>query len=281
MKDFIQFYWPNILATVLAASILPCFGAHWIARNEGAKAVMLSQVAGFGVLLGLLVKMIFAVEGSPTWLPLPTAMGILFSFSASWVLSLFPQTESVKTAMYLSIFFFFWSLSQAILGIFPGLEAHHSSLYFGDVVTLTKAESLYFCVGMFISGLYFTFQQSRLLERTFELSVLQFPSKIFSSRDGLFLLVGLTSLVFSIQFLGVLFTLSCFLIPSTAIGILRIPGLRLHFLLASLTGFLAAIGGFFWSIYDSRLLTTPTIAILLVCFPFAGKLLVTLFSRCK
>ncbi len=281
MKEFLQFYWPNILATVTAATILPNFGAHWIARNEGAKAVMLSQVAGFGVLIGLLVKLLFSLEESSLWLTLPTALGILLSFGGSWLLQLFPQTDSIKTALFLSIFFFFWSLSQAILGLFPGLEAHHSSLYFGDVVTLSKSESLYFFTGTLVSGTYYLWNHRKLVERTFELSILGYPLKILSRKDGIFLFVALLGLVFSIQFLGVLFTLSCFLIPSTLIGFFRVSGIKLHFLLASFIGFFAAIAGFFWSMVDPRLLTTPTIVIFLVGLPLGGKMLFTAIYRCK
>ncbi len=262
-------------------SVLPLIGAHWIARKESAKTIMLSQLAGFGILLGILVLMLLhhQLESTSLQVLLPTFLGILFSGLIAQLSSKLTRSQNSNTAIYLSIFLFFWALSQGFIGFFPGIESHHSAIYFGDIVTLTKVQCLYFTVGSGAALAYYLWFHKRTLQETFNIAVLRLP--ISSWRAKQFMLYSLFLIVLSVQFLGVLFTLSCLLIPSTMGHLIGIKSLRRHFLLCGSIGILAAGLGFVWSLLDSRLLTTPTIAILMVLFPVIGKCVFWAFSRCK
>jgi ABC-type Mn2+/Zn2+ transport system permease subunit len=280
MKESIILYLPNILATALMGAILPAYGSHWIARRESARAVMISQLAGFGVLVGLIPKMFFGTE-STLWFVAPTLLGIFIALGGGLAVNVFLNSESSKTAIFLSLFLLFWALSQTLLGFFPGIESHHTSIYFGDVVTLTRLDCLYFSVGASLAMVYFLLFAKRLKNRTFEIAVLRYPMRLKNPDDGIFFILAILLIVFSVQFLGVLFTLSCFLLPSTFAHLLKVRGVGSHIFGAVAAGFLASSFGFLLSIFDSRVLTTPIIVILLLFFSLAVKGFELAFFRCK
>jgi hypothetical protein len=279
MSELLLLYWPTILAAALSAAALAVAGALLVTRQAGVQALPVSQAAGFGVSAGLLLVSALLQDSHIEHTVVPLACG-LAAAAAGYIATGWIARRSVsKTVVYLGAFALFWSLTQLLAGFFPAIESHSSALFFGDVVTLTAGES-YFFVGLAgAASLYIAITWKAQAHRAFLHSILEDPSK--TAADYGFYLVSLLLLCFSVQFLGLLFTLSALFLPTALYSFSSRTGAGRHLWRSAFSAFLATGVAFFLSLAEPRFLTTPLITVFLGLFPAIHLVAERLIFRCK
>jgi ABC-type Mn2+/Zn2+ transport system permease subunit len=279
MMELLLVYWPNLLATVLFGTLLPFLGAHLVARGDSVKMLSMSQAAGLGITIAMLFLKIFSIEQENKTFLVPILLGFIFSVSCFFGSIFIEKDGEQNTGLFLSLFLCFWAITQALIGFFPAIEALQTNIYFGDIVTLTKTHSILFSLGATALITYGLIRFQWLKQRTFDLAVLLLPWQW--KKDFGFAALSLLAVTFSIQFLGLLFTLSCLFLPTVMLSFASALGVNIHIRRSMFIGGIASFIGFMLSLLDSRLLTTPTISILFVFLPILIFVGPNLFFRCK
>jgi ABC-type Mn2+/Zn2+ transport system permease subunit len=267
MTELFLLYWPTILAAALTAAALSEAGALLVTRQSGVQALPVSQAAGLGVSLGLLIVQTMLGDGHLEHTVVPLACGLVSAALGYALTEKIARRSHSKTVIYLGAFAIFWSLTQLLSGFFPAIESHSSALFFGDVVTLTTGESIFFAVLASVSALYLALSWKAQAYRAFLHSILEEPTQ--SAADYSYYLVSLLLLCFSVQLLGLLFTLSALFLPTAVYSFSSRIGAGRHLWRAAFCAFLAAGLGFLASLAEPRFLTTPLIAVFLGLFPLA------------
>ena len=120
-----------------------------------------------------------------------------------------------------------------------------------------------------------------IINDSFETAIYGLEKNFIVSRSkSLELFVSILSTVFicfSIQFLGLLFTLSCLFIPTSIFAYHNLGSVRSHILKCILVSAVSSLGGLLFSLYYSSLSTVPCIVMALVLI----GLIVSLFNRRK
>lgn len=279
MKELLLLYWPTLLAAALSAAALSAVGALLVTRQAGVQALPVSQAAGLGVSIGLLLVRTALGDGHIEHTVLPLAGGLgaaaLGYIGTEWI----SRRSNSPTVIYLGAFALFWSLTQLLAGFFPAIESHSSALFFGDIVTLTAGESYFFVALAGAAALYFAWSWRSQAYRAFLHSILEERGR--GAFDAGFYIVSLFLLCFSVQFLGLLFTLAALFLPTAIYSFSARTGAGRHLWRSALSAFLAAALAFFLSLAEPRLLTTPLIAVFLGLFPALHLLAERALFRCK
>lgn len=281
MKDLLLIYWPTILAAAFTGGTLSVVGALLVTRQAAVQTLAVSQSAGLGVSIGLLVSQVFFPEGHLEHTALPLMLGLAVSAagfaSTEWV----ARHSHSQTVVYLAAFALFWAGSQFLTGFFPVIESHATALYFGDIVTLTKGESLFFLGLSGAVSVYLLLLWRGLAARAFLSAILDEPLRLRSPLDLGFYFVSLALVCLSVQLLGLLFTLSCLFLPTAVYSFSLSVGAGIHLRRVAICAGLVSGLGFVLSLADSRFLTTPLITMLLAIFPVVHLGLERLLFRCK
>lgn len=280
MNELFLLYWPTMLAAAVTAAALAVAGAILVTRQAAVQTLAVSQGAGLGVSLGLLFALLLFPDQHLEHTILPTLLGLAASGFSFAVTGWLAQKNHSPTVVYLGAFAFLWALTQLITGFFPVVESHATALYFGDLVTLTQGESFFFLGLAVASSIFLIWNWRALSQRAFRASILSEPIQLTRFLDAGFYGISLLLICFSVQLLGLLFTLACLFLPTALYSFSPKVGVARHLRRASLSAALAAGIGFEISLLDSRFLTTPLIAVLLLFFP-ALHLLAERIFRCK
>lgn len=279
MSELFLLYWPTILAAALAAAALSAVGALLVTRQAGVQALPVSQAAALGVSVGLLLAQTALGGGHIEHTIVPLACGLGAAALGYVLTEKIARRSHSKTVVYLGAFALFWSLTQLLSGFFPAIESHSAALFFGDVVTLTAGESYFFMALAGAAALYLALTWKAQAYRAFLHSILEEPRQ--SAADYGFYLVSLLLLCFSVQLLGLLFTLSALFLPTAVFSFSGRTGAGRHLWRVAASAALAGASGFLLSLADSRFLTTPLIAVFLGLFPLAHFAAERLIFRCK
>jgi len=281
VKDLLLLYWPTILAAIATGTTLSVVGALLVTRQAAVQTLAVSQSAGLGVSLGLLISEVFFPEGHIEHTTLPLFFGLAVSAGGFALTEYAARHSHTQTVIYLSAFAFFWGLSQLLIGFFPVVESHAAALYFGDLVTLTEGEILFFLsLASGISIYLFCFWKA-LSARAFLSAILDEPLRLRSRMDLGFYGVSLALVCLSVQLLGLLFTLCALFLPTAVYSFSRQVGVGQHLRKVAVSAGFSSGAGFLLSLAEPRLLTTPTIAVLLAILPILHVMLERALSRCK
>lgn len=281
MLDLLVLYWPTILAAVFLGSTLAVIGALLVTREAAVQTLAVSQGAGLGVSIGLLLSQIFFSDSHLEHTVLPLLFGLLFSALAYSLTEWISRRSHSRTVVYLAAYGGLWAASQLLTGFFPVIEGHATALFFGDVVTLTRGESFFFFCLSLAAAAYLALFGRRLALRSFFSTILSEPMRLKSPLDLGFYLVSLVMVCLSVQFLGLLFTLVCLFVPTAIYSFSGRVGARRHLGRVAVSASLASGIGFAWSLAESRLLTTPLIGLLLIALPLLHICLEKLLFRCN
>lgn len=270
MSDLLLMYWPAILAATVTGAALACLGAFLVTRQVAVQTLAVGQGASLGLLIGLVVVSFGIVHDEhlehTIWpLFLGVAGGALTSFCSTWA----ARRAASKAGVFVASFALLWALSQLLTGFFPTVASHASSLYFGDIVTLGQGEALLFITLSSLALVYFGTHWRKLSDRAFLLALQDEAPPPHGRAEWLFFLVSIALLCLSIELLGLLFTLASLFLPTMVLVRGGAPGVGRHLALTTLCGGLAALGGFVLSLAEPRLLTSPSIAVLLFLVPLA------------
>lgn len=281
MSALLALYWHTILAAMCMSGALAIAGAFLLTRQAGVQTLAMSQGAGFGVSLGLLFSLLVAPDQHLEHTAFPLLLGVVASTLSFVLTEGLARRSHSPTGIYLASFALLWGCSQSLIGFFPVVESHATALYFGDVVTLTRGESFFFvALGGAALG-YLTLSRKQQSERAFVGSILEEPFRFSHPVDLGFYCCTLLLLCASVQMLGLLFTLSALFLPTAIFTYSARVGAGEHLLKTTLSAVLAAGTGFFLSLWEPRLLTTPTITLCLAAFAALGLTAERLFFRCK
>ncbi|HRK06559.1 MAG TPA: metal ABC transporter permease [Pseudobdellovibrionaceae bacterium] len=269
MSELILIYKWSILAAVVVSSALALIGTQLAARQQAMQTLVVSQSASLGVVLAL--GLLASWHGEHThphepslW---PTLSGFLFALAMGLVSQKLIRTKwPSRNTYFIALFCLLMALNACVIAISPGLEAHTSAAYFGDLAVSSEVEAQLLSVLGILVGLGMLMAWRRLTGISFNLMSFELPPLRRRDRqlDWAMNLAGFILIAGAVQFLGLLFTLaSLFLVPVILVRWHRsLRGLAVRILLA--TGVGAGVG--FWislSWGDGRLPTVPTMALTL------------------
>jgi zinc/manganese transport system permease protein len=275
MADLLTLYGFTIFVGSLFCGCLAAMGSLVVSKSTAVQTLTAAQGATFGVVLGLALNLLLGSEAHERIYP--TLLGISGCLGAYLISGFLSRSHSSPEAFFLTNFALLWSLSQLTIGLFPALEVHTQSLFFGDIVTLSSGFSWIILAYSVFLVMALCFRWRQWCDGAFAFAVLKREGY---SQQWIASFVTLVAIALSIQFLGLLFSLSALFLPTVMLG--RTPfSIRMHLFFCGLTGALAAGLGFYLSLWQPRLLTTPTIGLLLFLLPLAAVLALRIISFCK
>jgi len=281
MTELLLLYWPTVLAAFFMGATLSVVGAFLVTRQAAVQTIAVSQSAGLGVSIGLLISQVFFSEGHIEHTAIPLICGLLISAVGFALTEWVARHSHSPTVVYLSAFALFWGLSQLLIGFFPVVESHATALYFGDLVTLTKNEAFFFLGFAALISAYLLRLWKGISARAFLSAILEEPLSLGSAMDLSFYVVSLTLVCLSVQLLGLLFTISCLFLPTAVYSFSPRVGVGRHLVRVAISAAAAASLGFLVSLAESRFLTTPLITALMVILPSFHILSERVILRCK
>jgi len=264
-------YWLPILAGVLASIFLSHLGIHLATRDRAMQTLCVSQGATFGVLLGMgLIPFVTHSESALHFGP------IFFAFAAAVATSLFGESVGTRhttsrNTYFTSIFAVLLGAGYLITALFPSLENHLTQIFFGDLATLSNAESI--LVGI-VSSLLAALLISRwrmFANGSFEVAAL--GEETNGAHRKLFQWISWLGLCISVQYLGLLFTLTLLFLPTVILRRNSNPNLRSHLISVPILAAVSTLSGFLVSLQFSRLPTVPTIALTVLVIGIGNRVL--------
>ena len=273
LELLVLFKW-TILASMISASVLAFIGVQLAATEKSVQVLSMSQGAILGVLIGMAAIGFAVHDGSELethFLPL------LFSSILAFIVSQYGEyitrrVSSSKNTYYVAIFSFLMAFSYLLSSMFPALESHMTQVFFGDLATLTNFDSIVTVVLSAACFVFFFFTNNVVLNDSFESAIYGLEKRFLPGKNRLLqLIVNIVSTVFicfSIQFLGLLFTISCLFIPTSILAYHNAGSVKLHVALCMIGSVVSSALGILLSLYFSSLSTVPCIVVVLVAVSF-------------
>lgn len=256
MLDLFYLYRWTIPAGACFALLLSILGIHLSARGKSLQSFCVTQGAMVGVLLG---------TGLHIW-PTLTALSVatLSFYGSDW---LSKKATADKSTVFGAFFIGLLTLSYFISILFPALEMHMASVFFGDVATLSITISKRLLpLGLVLLALLLYYRRP-LLNQSFEIALFgEEASKQMSHKKWtpFFLSVSLIILSLSVQWLGFLFTISFLYLPTVILGFTQRQGLKRHLILSGVVSVFSVVIGFGLSLLLPHLPTVPSIVMILI-----------------
>lgn len=267
-NEWLVFFWPGLSAG-FAAGTLSLFGCQLMARNQTLHILVLSQwiqclhlgLYPLVLILGWnLGAQLFALSAAIITITLP--ISFIFFY---WLRR---KGRHLGNHDLLMLYVILLSLAYFLIRLLPGLEAHNTQYFWGDLAFASTSESLVSLIFALVGAPFIIFFKSSLTRFAFDTRILE---KNASPKDTSLELVFYGILiVFStlcIQTFGLLFTLGMLIIPSALFQRLHIiysmQGLLIGCFAVSI---LASWTGFLLSLKFSSLATTPTVIFTLISF---------------
>lgn len=257
--EMLSLYKETYLLLALAALVLPLIGLHLAPRGESVKSLMLSQMAVFGVLIGILIEHQSSLFNGKAW---PLVMGLIFTLASAFLMQ--NKRGQRGESFYLVFFIFYMAASSWLLSVFPGLESHQSQAFFGDIVTIYGTK-LWASVALLSLGLVvYLFYFKSFLRDSFELEVLgninsQEPHKL------LFKVLTLIVITSSIYTLGMLFTLGLLFIGPTLLAPFA-KSFKAYVCSLVIGSLVCVLGGFSVALNFENMTSVPTVIIILTLY---------------
>lgn len=255
MIEMLGIYKWVLPASMSIGLVLALLGAQLNARKRSVQTLVVSQGSTFGVLIGLcLIQLLQDSHERLHFLP------FICAFIVAWLAFLFSRKSE---AADVGLFSAFLAFSYWITSTIPHLESHMVLTFFGDLAVMSDTESTILLVYSLVSLFFITRFWKNWTEDSFQISILNLtPKTLF------FDLFVVTTLVLSIQFTGLLFTLTCIIFPSL-LHRQQNKGLRPFVVAACLTTLLSIAAGFLVSLQAGNWPTVPTITLVMIVIGFS------------
>ncbi len=277
MTELLQIYEWTLFGGIFGGAALSLVGSQLASRNQAVQTLVVSQAASFGVVLGLAVSTYFG--GDHTHPHREGLSPLLTGFLCAMVFYsicefLITHRWVSRNTYYVGIFGLLSALTYTVIALVPSLETHMAASYFGDLTVASEFESI--MVGSIgISALVLMIYFWRQIT-AWSFESVTFGSFISTTKDmliqRLFLFSSLVLVSASVQFLGLLFTLSCLFLPSMILVKMQSSsrGLVAKLIFSSVLG----IGlGFIFSLWHGKVPTVPCVAIGVLFFSFVTGIL--------
>jgi ABC-type Mn2+/Zn2+ transport system permease subunit len=272
----VSLYQLTIFAGALTAMALAWTGAHLATQGRSAQTLCVSQGASLGVLIGM--QLVCTLQGDEALVtsPWPTVAGVLTAALVFLALDRLTRLAPARNVVFIATFAFLWALSPLLAGLFPRIDDHLTQVYFGDLVTLSDGNT-WLALGISLLQLVYLAGFRRPLERlSFDIALTgsnTFPSSRTARtwKLGGFQLLSLALLCFSVQFLGLLFTLGALFIPTVIHSRPVRAGLSRHLAASALTAGMGALAGFVLSLISGKISTVPAVIVTMVVAGFVVR----------
>lgn len=253
--EVLAFYWPNLIAGVILVFVLGIVGQHLVARNQSMEVMLLGQEFQTSILMSALVmSMLESGEHSDHGLHLEMmiSLGFVIVYHLTYQLIL-KRFRSFKIEGAIALILILTGFSHLIVLLSPLVEMHMVKSYLGDIVTVSKVESLSVSVIVFIAFLVLKKISKETFLDTLEISLFNKTTKK-RKQSFIFSAIVLLLMLLSIHLFGSLFTVGAIIIPAFISGILNVD--KRHYLMMNVFNSLSVVGAFmFLTIFD-RLPTT-------------------------
>lgn len=253
--EVLAFYWPNLIAGVILVFVLGIVGQHLVARNQSMEVMLLGQEFQTSILMSALVMSMFeSGEHSDHGLHLEMiiSLGFVIVYHLTYQLIL-KRFRSFKIEGAIALILILTGFSHLIVLLSPLVEMHMVKSYLGDIVTVSKVESLSVSVIVFIAFFVLKKISKETFLDTLEISLFNKTTKK-RKQSFIFSAIVLLLMLLSIHLFGSLFTVGAIIIPAFISGILNVD--KRHYLMMNVFNSLSVVGAFmFLTIFD-RLPTT-------------------------
>lgn len=292
MIDLLTMYSYSLVAIVIVAAALALVGSQIAARQSITESLVISQASAFGVSCAVALPAWLAfsyrsvstpagvelLAATKAGLALPAVKFIIglvitalvvrlcrgiMGLSAHAALSVAASggPESRNT-FFIGIFVALTALTFLLTAVSPALEAHVVAAFFGDPTFISPGEASAIAVLAAIVCGFMAWQWRAISCWSFELATFGAPplgARLNRSQWG-FGIAVLVLLYSAVVLMGLLFTLSCLLIPTILIA----PACRNNATFSRAiapVAILGAAGGFIFSLWEGSLPTTPCITL--------------------
>jgi len=259
--ELLKIYKFVLPASISIGLVLAIVGAQLNARKRSVQTLVVSQGSTFGVLIGLCLIQLF--QDSHDRLNL---LPFICAFAVAWLAFLFSRKSE---AADVGLFSAFLAFSYWVTSTIPHLESHMTLTFFGDLAVMNDTESAVLLVYSIASLIYIANFWKPWTEDSFQISILNLKPKTL-----MFDLFVVLTLVLSIQFTGLLFTLTCIIFPSLLFRQQK-RGLRPFLIAVCATTIVAVTIGFLTSLHFGTWPTVPTITLAMLAIGIPTKLLVS------
>lgn len=259
MLELLKIYKWVLPASISIGLVLAVLGAQLNARKRSVQTLVVSQGSTFGVLIGLCLIQLF--QDSHERLHL---LPFVCAFVIAWLAFLFSKkSETADVGLFSAFLAFSYWITSAI----PHLESHMTLTFFGDLAVMNDTESAVLLLYSVASLIFITKFWKPWTEDSFQISILNLKPKTL-----MFDLFVVLTLVLSIQFTGLLFTLTCIIFPSLLFRQQK-RGLNPFLIAVCATTVLAVSIGFLTSLHMGTWPTVPTITLVMLAIGIPTKLL--------
>lgn len=266
MIELLAVYHWTIAAGIITAVTLALIGSQLASRSQSVQALVISQGSSLGAVggFGLLHLLHDSHEhGDFSLLSLPLAGSLLFGTCAAFLCErLIRPGLPARNTHYMSIFAVFLSLTYLVTALVPSLETHMATQFFGDLAVISNQESL-FSLAISLVSLILLFRFWReISEASFDVATFGrvLPGRSKPAINRLFTVLSLVTICVSIQFMGLLFTISSlFLVP--VILSKKLQGLKIYTIGTALIAAIGTFSGFIISLWHGTLPTVPAISL--------------------
>lgn len=221
--EVLSFYWTNIIAGCVLVFVLGHVGRHLVARNQSMEIMLLGQEFQTSILMAaLLIGMVETGAHDDHSFHFESLVGLIFVlFYHSIYFFVIKKYRTFRIEGAICSILLLMGISHMVVLLSPVVEFHMVKSYLGDIVTVSKSESiLVIFASVILFGVFVKFQKNIMLD-TIEISIFNAPTKTRDAKKIFGLLVVLLML-FSIHLFGTIFTVGAMIIPALITGILNV-----------------------------------------------------------
>lgn len=268
--EILSFYWISIIAAMLLVFILGHIGRHLVARNQSMEIMLLGQEFQSAILIAALIIGFFETAGHDDHnihLESIVSLFIVLAFHAIY-LSVIKRKRSYRIEGAISFIVLLMGLSHFVVLLSPIVEFHMVKSFFGDIVTVSRVESIIACIAALFAMLLFFHIRKNLGLDTIEIALF---NKVTKKRNSqiIFAVLVLIMMLFSIHLFGTLFTVGSMIIPAFISGLFGLN--KKSFNLLMVVNLFSVPFAFYIINYHDRLPTTVVILFLLLLNQLLGS----------
>lgn len=272
--EILSFYWSNIIAAIVLVFVLGRIGRHLIGRNQSMEIMLLGQEFQTSILMAALTLSFFeSGEHNDHDFHLEVILTLLFVLFYHFIyLGILKKFRAYRVEGAIVLMILLMGFSHFVVLLSPVVEFHMVKSYLGDIVTVSKTESLLITAICIISGFILWKNTKNIETDTFEIALFNKPTKKRKSQLS-FAIIILIVMLFSIHLFGSLFTVGSMIIPGFIASIFNISTKKYNMM--SLLNSLSVIIAFFFLLRFDRLPTT----VLILFFIFIISLIFSILNK--
>jgi ABC-type Mn2+/Zn2+ transport system permease subunit len=221
--EMLTFYWPNILAASLLVMVLGLMGFHLLARNQSMEVMLLGQEFQTGILVAALVQSLFNIQhDNEHGIHAEAILSFIFvllvhGLYVFWI----KNNRAYRIEGAIISMLILMGLSHLIVVLSPSVEFHMVHAALGDIVTVSRSESLLVALLAIVLMVGYYRLHSHFFQETIEIAFFNRATK--KRKSSLYFQGILYLLMFiSIHLFGGLFTVGSMLIPAFMSSIFQV-----------------------------------------------------------